>query len=228
MCRPILTPILFVLLFLPAAAAIADSAEEKFWQWFQANESRIRNAYADRRDEPGGLNAMTGEIGDQFDRLSIDLTFEYGRADDGLFEFIVSAEGIKDKIPHVRSLMTLAPSVAGWRLIAFRPRSPNYKTVGIQMGAVELYPDTIWYRMTPGEGQVDLVVFMRDLNEDNRELLVGAAFILLDQTLGEYDVMTKVRYISFEAAPSDPEDVGAKPLTALRDDFDAALPPATR
>lgn len=216
--------LLLVFLLLPAAPGEGAGREPEFWPWFQANEARIREAFERREAAPEALQAMTLEIAEAFRRVEPNLVFEYGKAEDGVYEFVVSAEGLRESIPRVLATVESAPPVAGWRFIAFRPRNPDFRDVAVSIGGVEIGPESIWYRMAPAGGQVDLVIALQGFDAGNDGPLTQVAFILLDQALGEYDVMTKIRYIDFEALPSDPQRHDLKPLSEIRGDFDAVFP----
>ncbi len=216
--------LLLAALLLPAAPGHGSSREAAFWQWFQANEARIRQAFERRTEEPEALQAVTLEAGEAFGTLGGGLSFEYGKAGDGTYEFVVSAEGLRENIPRVLAAVESAPEVAGWRFVAFRPRNPSFHDLAVRMGDVEITPESIWYRMARADGQVDLVIAMKDLDAGNEGPLTRIAFILLDQALGEYDVMTKIRHVDFDALPADPRGHDLKPLSEIRGDFDAVFP----
>ncbi len=164
---------------------------------------------------------MTLEIGEAFDMLGDGLSFEYGKAEDGIYEFTVSAEGMRENIPGVLAAVESAPEIEGWRLIAFRPRNPRFPTLAVRMGDAYVEPDNVWYRIVEAGERVDLVVAIEGLAAENKGSMGQAVFILLDQALGEYDVMTKLRYVDFEALPPGPGRHGLKPLTEIPADFDA-------
>jgi hypothetical protein len=63
--------------------------------------------------------------------------------------------------------------------------------------------------------RTDLELCIRGLTETNHEVLVGAAFILLDNALGEFDVATQVGAIEWLCLPDDPVGNGLLPLSDL-------------
>ena len=193
---------------------------DAFWQWFLSAEPRLRAAHGN-----GGmaeLEAAVNEIGDRLNRVHPELCFEYGRADDGIFELILSAGGIRSLFSAVSALKQAAPEVPGWRIIAFRPRKASCAQV--QLGEAVLEPEGLWYRLTPDADQADLDLFVADLTPETLEGLGGAAFLMLDAALGEYDVATRIGAIDFDALPENPASLDLKPITALRADFDGLFP----
>lgn len=90
-----------------------NSSPEDFWKWFVANESRIRA-------EAGNRSIVMG-IAKELARVHPDLVFEYGMTSPGgdwIFE--VSADGVPDRIPAVQRMVSKAPKIPGWRIVAFR------------------------------------------------------------------------------------------------------------
>ena len=202
-----------------AEAPAAELPFEVFWQWFVSAERRLRDAY------DGGvveIEAAVAEIGDRLHRIHPELCFEYGHADDGVYELILSAGGILSHFPAVSALKQAAPEVPGWRIIAFRPRKAS--CARIQLGEAVLEPDGLWYRLMPDADQADLDLFVADLTPETLEGLGCAAFLMLDAALGEYDVATRIGAIDFDALPENPAGLDLKPIGALRADFDALFP----
>ena len=70
------------------------------------------------------------------------------------------------------------------------------------------------------DGHFDLVVYHSDYSDDTRNLLVNGTYLLLDMALGEYDVMTGIRYIDHQRLPEDPEANGLRRFQQLRQEFD--------
>ncbi|MDJ0943548.1 MAG: hypothetical protein QNJ30_08790 [Kiloniellales bacterium] len=202
-----------------AEAPAADSPFDAFWQWFRSAEARLREAHG------GGtakLEAAVNEIGDRLRRVHPELCFEYGQADDGVYELILSAGGIRSLFPAVAALRQAAPEVPGWRIVAFRPRKAACARV--QLGEAVLEPEGLWYRLMPDTDHADLDLFVAGLTPETLEGLGGAAFLMLDAALGEYDVATRIGAIDFDALPEDPAGLDLKPIGALRADFDALFP----
>ena len=68
------------------AAARAD-----FWVWFQESTGFLETYTSD-------TPAVIGAVGERINAVNRDLAFEMGQADDGVYEFIVSADGIKTNV----------------------------------------------------------------------------------------------------------------------------------
>lgn len=189
-----------------------------FWDWFQDNTE-----FLTQYDSKAG--AVTRALGGRLQIVDRGLTFALGRAPDGVYEFIVSANGNRDAFQQVLKLVDAAPAIAGWRIIAFRPRSPDPGALSLAFGDVTLSADDIWYRAEDDGAKVSLELFLRDLSAENEAIMSRAGFVLLDNVLGEYDVATKLGTIGFAALPPDPAAAGLKPLGALPADVDARIAP---
>ena len=193
--------------------ATKAAAREAFWSWFRDNTAFLQT-YAE--DTPTVIAA----VGRRLDAVSRDLAFEMGQADDGVYEFIVSAEGIRAVFPEVIALTKAAPSVPGWRILAFRPRKPGGPGQVVRYEGAELGAGALWYRAARQEDKVDLALAVEGQDKDGARGLLGPVFLLLDATLGEYDVSTRIGVIDFEDCPADPAAAGLSPLADLPGEVD--------
>jgi hypothetical protein len=161
------------------------------------------------------MNAVQGKI----KAVYPDLWFEIGQAEDKVYEFIISAGGLKSAIPSVIDLYKAAPQIPGWRVIAFKPRhaTPILDHGGIRFNIADFYYQSEYY-----EGMTDLKVCVKGLTKENEDIYGMAGFLLLDTVIGEYDVMTTLGNIKFEPLPQD--RIGLKPLSALAAEIDAHKP----
>ena len=200
---------LAVLVFGPAQA----TQQQDFWTWFQANRDFLTHYDTNTA-------AVTGTVGRRLQNVDRGLTFEMGRAPDGVYEFIVSAGGVRDVFPEVRRLVGAAPQIDNWRIIAFRPRRPEGLNLILEYAGIKVSGGDLWYRLATNGGQLALTLFVKGMTTGNRDAMARAGFIILDQTLGEYDTVTKLRFIDFAALPADPETAGLSPLSGLAAEVD--------
>ncbi len=187
--------------------------QQDFWAWFQANRDFLTQYAANTA-------AVTGAVGNRLQNVDRGLTFEMGRAPDGVYEFIVSADGIRDVFPEVRRLVKAAPEIENWRIIAFRPRRPDALELNLEYAGIEVSGGDLWYSLAAEGGQLALTLFVKSLTRSNHDVMADAGFIMLDQVLGEYDTATKLRFIDFAPLPPDPEAAGLKPLGDLAEEVD--------
>jgi hypothetical protein len=185
---------------------VRKSREEAFWEWFKANAHLVREAETGQEDI---LHALYSQL----NKVQKGLTFELGPISDNQREFIISADGIRERFPAVQKLVAAAPEFPDWEIIAFR--QPKGFDGRVQFGDIELSPEDIWFSAHPEGNLTGLKIFLRGLSEQNKQALAGAAFILLDSILGEYALETRVGTIEWEPLPHDPEGRGLKQLKDL-------------
>lgn len=190
------------------------SAEENFWQWFEQNSSRLFAFEADR-------DRLFDELRKALSKVKPGLTFEFGPVKDGRREFIISADGIRDRFPAVQNLVAAAPSLAQWIVIPFRP--PKSLDMIIEYDGQRLGADDVWFKAEDDAGRIGLTLHVRGLTEHNQRSLGGAAFILLDNALGEFAVETRVGFIEWQGLPDDPAAAGLQPFRSIREVFDVVI-----
>ncbi|MEM7222208.1 MAG: hypothetical protein AAF495_04475 [Pseudomonadota bacterium] len=199
---------------LPSPEAAEVTA---FWTWFSTHHEEIEQSLGDPQ-------ALVRLIAPRLHRVHGELTFEVGRDAGGTYCFVVSADGILKTMPAVETLVAGAPGLAGWRVVAFRPPKERIET--IQFQGCSFAPDDFWYAPLMNEdGQrLDLVIAVgEDKAPPDDEQIIGAAFLLLDALIGEYNVMTRVGAIDFAKVPAAElnQAQGFKPLTQLNEEFES-------
>jgi hypothetical protein len=172
----------------------------QFWNWFQSSEGRKALT------EVFGSSKAQRAIAEAIKRVHPDLVWGLSPAaggSGGTFE--VSAGGLKELIPVVRSLVDAAPDMEGWTVVAFKQPSPDFSVqfgggipVSIDASAVLVSPTAV-----PG-GTFDLEIFVPVPAATPRTTVGELAFIFLDHTLGEYTVMTRIGELSFDVTANAP------------------------
>ena len=204
---------LLVLLSISSISMARASQYSEFWAWFQANEADFPST--EDFDEAYGT-----ELSRRLTEIQSGLVYEIAIPDEGEKEFIISADGVKELIPSVQDLVESAPSLEGWTIIAFRPRMEDYAGFRLRFGEHEFDPKKLWCWSRIEDGRFDLVVYHPDYSDEMRTLLINGTYILLDMALGEYDVMTGIRYIDHRDLPDDPQSAGLYQFEDLRATFD--------
>src|SRR5215831_5686226 len=96
--------------------------DDVFWWWFEENLSQVQDDISAASQAGGPSQLITAGIGDALANEYPGLVHEVGQAADGVFEIIISADGIRERFPKVVECVKRAPKITGWRVIAFRPR----------------------------------------------------------------------------------------------------------
>ncbi len=185
------------------------SAENRFWAWFQKNSDRL---FQFERDQDRVFDDLAAAL----QRVNPHLTFEFGPVLDGRREFVVSAGGIHEAFPAVRALTSAAPSLSTWQIIPFR--QPKSLGLTVHFGDTKLGADDIYFEHEPDGDRIGLRLHVRGYGPETEEVLGQAAFILLDNALGEYVVETRVGYIDLQPLPEPPDDL--EPFGNIRTVFD--------
>lgn len=181
-----------------------------FWAWFERNESRFRNVKVPEK-EP-----LLDELLEALHEYCPQLWFETGRADDGVSELIISAEGDRSYFSAVRTLIATAPSVAGWRFIGFKPGNGfNFDTC---YGDITLSPKATWFlalRSSSDPSALGIRVGYAHYDSALEQTFVTGTFIMLECALGELALAEHVQHVEVVALPSSPETNGYLPLPEL-------------
>jgi hypothetical protein len=190
-----------------------ETGEKGFWKWFQKNESTIFQSEINQKQ-------VLDNISEHLSKYKEGLVFEISQENNGKREFIISADGLKELFPAVESLKVAAPRLERWSIVAFRPRMKDYATFKLDYAGKKFDPEEIWIYPRIREGHFDLIIYHPLFAEKERNSYVSGAYILLDMALGEYDVVTGIRYIDHQKLPNNPESEGLKPFSELRKVFD--------
>jgi hypothetical protein len=169
----------------------SSNKEEKFWHWFLKNKDKILNIPND--------HSFINVVGTKIKDYNQILTFEIGGEKDEPIEFVISCDGIRKGIPFVEKLADSAPPIDGVKIIKFR--QPKNDSLEIQIGDLKLSAEDI-YILYQIDKKIHLQFFIKDYN--SRDQRYGQiAFILLDNLIGEYSVMTKIGNIDFRKLEPD-------------------------
>jgi len=187
-----------------------ESPEEKFWKWFAANAPRFASAQPDER--------LIAEIGDWIEKAAPGVVFEMSvEPVNGFREFIISADGIRDRIPAVQNLVGAAPKIPGWKVIAFRQPKPGLR---LGMGDRSFGPEDLKFRPLPEGEHIGVEVHLPGYREGDEQAM-GIAFLLLDSALGEYVVMTRVGSVTLKPLVAGASDPSLRPLSEVGRLFEA-------
>jgi len=165
-----------------------------FWAWFQKNAAMLRGdknirrtmetVSAELEKAHGGVFAEVGGLGE--DR-----------------QLVISVDGKRELFPAVEEIYAARPTVPGWTIVAFRPRSDPADPFVIEMNGRTLDPRRMKVTTARNGEKLDINVFVPEFT--TLDELGQAAFILLDHLLGEYDMETRIggiQWAAIERAPA--------------------------
>ncbi len=175
---------------------------EKFWTWFKENEKRFRNF---EQDPDKYLNEMLvhGK------KIAEGLAIELEPPANGIINMTVSADGNRDLFETVVNIVDKAPNIEGWNFIAFRQRIPadKIKTMQLKVKGRELDPQHMKFFPMIDNDTLDIIIYVNGVTEDNYNDIAYAGLLLLDNILGEYDCVMKVRSYDFHNMPVKKEEL---------------------
>lgn len=193
-----------------ASPSAERDATTQFWSWFQAEAPRL---LADK-----DLRRVMKEINDHLEPKHRGVFVEVGDDKQGR-RLVISSDGKKELFPVVQEVYTARPAVPGWNIVAFRQR--DRETFVIEMSGLKLDPRLMKVATEREEDKLSIVVFVPNLVR-SKEML-QALYIVLDHTIGEYDMETRIGGIDFE--PIEKASPDAKPLSDLPKIIDKTLAP---
>ncbi|WP_166426046.1 hypothetical protein [Paraglaciecola sp. 20A4] len=187
------------------------SVEADFWKWFQNNGDMIFNF---EKDTENTFDKLSLELS----KVDPELTFEFSSIrENGKREFVISADGIKKSFPSVELLFKSAPELKQWKIVKFRPRRTPLND--LTFGGVSIKSDDVYYNIYKNEDKLGIVLFFNNYSEKEHTTYANIGYLFLDETLGEYDVETKLGFIEFHNKSSEYFD-GAKPIKELANQVD--------
>lgn len=178
--------------------------EQTFWNWFSKNEDLY--FHFEKNQE-----VLFSKLKAELEKIHPDLVFEFSPIfEDGTREFIISADGIKSVFPVVTDLVKQAPTLTNWKIIAFR--QPHNDVTAINYQDLTINFEDVFFRYAKDSGQIGLELNIRGFYESPEWSV--AAFILLDNILGEYDTEMSLSYIDKKVL-NENEVNSLFPITAL-------------
>jgi hypothetical protein len=173
-----------------------SDSEPIFWEWLANNTAKVKSDDDEKRER------ITDDLSDTFHKAFHDLTWEIEVQEDDDWWFIISADGVPDRIDQVIQAVRNAPKITGWKIVAFRQRGSL--DVSIQMHGRRLTYEDIWCKVEEVGWQANVVFHIAGLTKKTRDDLIGATFVLLDNAVGEFDSMVRLGEIDFQPLEKSP------------------------
>lgn len=182
--------------------APAGDATAAFWAWFQKTAPEL---HADT-----DLRHVMERISAELAKIDKGVFAEIG-GDAKTRLLVISVDGKKDLFPKVQAIQAAAPKVDGWKIVAFRQRSAPGEMAKFQLGGKTLDPAQIKLVAKANGDKLDIDVYMPSFTTHDEMAQIG--FIVLDHTVGEYDMETRIGGIEF--LPLEKAPAGARPMADL-------------
>ena len=183
----------------PKTDLVQPTPEARFWAWFADNSERLMDFEQDQ-------DRVFDELSVALAQVHEGLTFEFGPREANHREFVVSADGQRQRFPAVTQLVAAAPAFSNWTIMAFR--QPKGTRFTIEYDGNELAPDAIWFHAEPDGERIGLTLYVRGFSAHTQEFVQNASFILLDAALGEYTMETRIGFVQWQRLPAYPAEQG--------------------
>ena len=184
---------------------------DTFWKWFIDNEKKYRNF----QDNP---DFYLTEILSKAKEIAVGLAVELEPPQNGIINMTISADGDADLFPMVQQIVDRALKIKGWNIFAFRQRMPIDKVKGMILKAQDhiLDPGKMkFYPIITGD-TLDIIVYADNVTDENKNNVAYGCLLLLDNLLGEYDCVKRVRSYDFHSMPTEQNQlIELKPLIEI-------------
>lgn len=173
-----------------------------FWNWFAENEGNLRKF---EENSSRYLHEMLGKIR----KISPGLALELEPPRSGSIIMTISANGDRNLFDTVRNIIAKAPSIEGWKFHAFRQRmsAEQAGSVKMQSGEHVIDPQKMKFFPIRDNGDLNIIVYVNGITEANFNQIAYGSLTLLDNILGEFDCVMKVKNYDFHSMPTNQEEL---------------------
>ncbi len=188
---------------------MADSAKiDKFWNFFVYNKSEFENST--EHDAAEKLNFLLENLNEVETNLAIELSREVN----GVRELIISPEGNKEKFEIVQRIIDHAPKINGWSFVAFR--QPVEYDFTLNHEDLKFTPSEMFFEPLIEGDKLDLIIYINNIKSYDFDTVAFFGLITMDNFLGEYDCVMKVRHYDFVDLEEATNKSKLKPFSELR------------
>ena len=178
----------------------------EFWAWFDSYKSGVDDAVP-WQDE------QLDEILERISRIEPGLAVELAVREDGIKEMTISPDGVRERFDIVEQIVSQAPSLEGWEVVAFR--QPVRGDFSLRCGDLELTPSELYFLPLEEDGALDVIVYGSGFDDQEKDDLSYHGLIMIDNLIGEYDCVTQIRHYDFQELPDEQGRDGLLPLSQL-------------
>lgn len=163
---------------------------KKFWDWFLRNEQILF-------EQKEKSEHISDRLIKELNNIHPELCFEFSPEIKGKREFTISAGGVLEAFPEVTELWSYRPKLPRWIIQRFRQRMQmaNFEDYGLSYAGISLKFNEIHYLLTNDCPRIGVDLFIPEYHSEKETIFRMYAYLVLDSTLGEYDVETKVSFI---------------------------------
>jgi len=184
---------------------------QAFWQWFVGHQSEFK--VLSKPEEPFWDIAL-----EQIKKVDERLWIELSAVSDPVRELIVTAQGHVESFSVAEELVSSAPRIEGWDLVALKPPMGFEFTTCYEGTLYE--PGRMWFLPldNPSRPQdFGMRVGIEGLVSTDRTDAHNAVLVILDTGLGERSAALDIQYTEVSDLPTNPEALGYIELPELPD-----------
>ena len=138
---------------------------------------------------------------------------ELTKTENDKYVLIITPDGDEKGIEPTKKLFDKHPIIENWIIKKYRQPCDeiglNFDGIEYPSNDIEIIPEF------EDEDKVDLRIFVRNLNKDEKRYK-SLAYLYLDHILGEFNSITKIRYVDFYHLDEDKSVKGGIGILELR------------
>lgn len=181
---------------------------DTFWTWFVENKKSFEQIDSTNRDEK--LNLILAKVHNIEGGLSIEISKET----EGIRELTISPEGDRGKFQIVKDIVNKVPKIPGWTVVAFR--QPLNFDFSLEYEDITFRPSEMFFHPLINDDSLDLIIYAKNISRHDENKVTLYGLITMDNLLGEYDCVIKVRHYDFQDLDEEKDKSKLKPLTELK------------
>ena len=193
---------------------------KQFWNWFKAN-NEVYLSFDEQEDitrQEEALDELIERLQDYCEALWFEIV---GPDDNGVTELIITAEGDTEFFATAEELVSYAPIIEGWKIIALIPPMYEAEHFNINYEGIELDTEDLWFLPLEDPEEQDSIglhVCMEnheDVKDD--ENLIPALAKMVQTLLGERAFSEDVDYMETGPIPTGDEAKEMISIVELRE-----------
>ena len=208
--------IIFLALSLSLFSCMEKSKEVIFWDWFSSVEEEFHADYIRLKGSPGGKTLGTDhhnrELLTELHKVNPNIYFEITYNKDRSINLTFTAEGMIEVFPAVDSLVKAAPKYERWKIFAFRQRVDG-DDFTVEYDQYKISYSDIFFQYSTENDELGIQLNVRNYDETGQ--MQNAIYLLLDNLIGEEDVVKKIDWIDWVPLKEESKD-SLLPLIELR------------
>ena len=172
---------------------------QQFWDWFKINEAKyfFLNQITNEIQKESLLDELLEHLHLYCDKLY----FEVGGLPNENQDLIITAGGDSAFFDDVESLVSQAPELEHWNIIALKPAMDSGV---VKYDVIELDPETMYFDPLESKSsqKIGLRIYVENYESIHNESFLSAATILVNSVIGEKSCAMDIGYIEVASMQS--------------------------